>query len=353
MTGWRWMGIVLMLGLIPLAGWQVSSFAQEKKEDKKEEKKEEKKAEPKQEVKPSGDENKLEFKAFNEGAKPFYQTLKTTTKQTMTVMSQEVIQKQEQTFYIQWTPKTEKGGDLTVQQKIIGVNMKIDIGGNKIAYDSTEEKPGNNPMKEFFEALKTLELTLVLDPTSLAVKDVKGRDDFVKKLTDTNPQMTSLLQNILSKEAIMKMAQPTWAAIPNAAKKKGDTWSDKSVLDLGAIGKYNTDFKYTYEGRDKSKDKIAVAASLSYEAPGTDKKGLPFTILKDGTTLSSSEGTGSVLFDPEKGRIESSNMKMVLSGKLNIEVGNQKTEVTLSQEQTSEMTTSDVSPLPSTEKKKS
>src|SRR4051812_18992612 len=105
----------------------------------------------------AGDEGKLEFKAFNAGAQPFYQELETETVQNMKVMGQEVTQKQNQTFYIQWTPKTEKDAkDWTVQEKIVGVKMNIDIGGNKIAYDSTDEKQSANPMSDFFNALKSL-----------------------------------------------------------------------------------------------------------------------------------------------------------------------------------------------------
>src|SRR5262249_13436719 len=75
------------------------------------------------------DEAKWEWKAFNKDAKPFYQELKTDTTQVMKVMGQEVKQNQEQTFIISWTPLAPKDGDWVVQQKIIGVKMKIDIGG--------------------------------------------------------------------------------------------------------------------------------------------------------------------------------------------------------------------------------
>src|SRR6266516_1543414 len=55
-------------------------------------------------------------------------------------------QKQEQTFMIQWTPlDMDKDNNYVVKQKIVGVKMKIDIGGNNIAYDSTAKNP-KNPM---------------------------------------------------------------------------------------------------------------------------------------------------------------------------------------------------------------
>jgi len=330
MTGWRLFGCLLMLALVSLVGSRHAAFAQDDKE------------------------GKLEFKAFAPGAAPFYQELETDTEQNMKVMGQEVTQKQKQTFYISWTPKTEKDAkDLTVVEKIVGVKMKIDIGGNKIEYDSTEEKAANNPMADFFNALKTLDLTLVIDPSKMTVKEVKGRDDFVKKLSDTNPQMQPLLKNILSDEAIKQMAQPTWGAVPREAVKKGSTWKDTSKLNLGAIGTYETTFDYTYAGQEKGLDKIDVKTTLKYIAPsGTaDKGSLPFTI-KEASNLTSKEGTGVVYFDRAKGRIDNSEMKMKLEGSLVIEVGGMTTTVELVQNQTSRMKTSDTNPLEKTPEKK-
>jgi hypothetical protein len=325
MTGWRWFGGLLVLALVPLATFKVPVFAQQ---DEK--------------------EAKLEFKAFNADAKPFYQMLETDTEQNMKVMGQEVTQKQKQTFYIKWTPEKGEGKDLVVKEKIIGVKMNIDIGGNKIAFDSTDEKQSNNPMADFFNALKTLELTLVIDPTTMTVKEVKGQKEFVDKLAQTNPQMQSLLKNILSEDAIKQMAQPTWGAIPKDPVKKDGTWKPKpSTLDLGAIGTYETTFDYTYKGQKDGLDEIGVKTSLQYKAPSGDKKNgqqLPFQI-KDRSSLSSKDGTGTVYFSREKGRIEKSTMDMKLEGTLIIEVGNMETSVNLVQSQKSTMTTYDTDPL--------
>ncbi len=319
MTGWRWFGGLAMLALVSVVGIKGTALAQDDKEVK------------------------LEFKAFAPDAKPFWQKLETDTTQVMKVMGQEVTQKQNQTFYIQWTPQKGEGKDLVVTEKIVGVKMNIDIGGNKIAYDSTDDKQASNPMSDFFNALKSLELKLVIDPTDMKVKEVKGRKEFVDELGKTNPQMKPLLNNILSEDAIKQMAQPTWGAIPKDAVKKGKTWSDTSKLNLGAIGTYETKFDYTYEGQEKNLDKIAVKTTLKYLAP-TEKNGLPFQI-KDNSSLTSKEGTGVVYFDRSKGRIESSNMKMKLEGTLVIDVGGMTTNVELTQTQESKMETMDTNPV--------
>jgi Family of unknown function (DUF6263) len=290
------------------------------------------------------DEAKWEWKAFAKDAKPFYQELKTDTTQIMKVMGQEVKQNQEQTFIISWTPKPpDKDGNWVVQQKIIGVKMKIDIGGVNIAYDSTDDKQGNNPMTDFFKKLLEADLTITIDPKTMTVKKIEGHEELIKKLGATNTQMEPLLKSILSEEALKNMAEPTWGAFPlTAVKKGGNPWTKDSVLKLGPIGTYKTKTSYTYEGPDKGGEKIKVDSALTYEAP-TEKAGLPFVIKK--ATLSSKEGTGTAIFDKAKGRFDSSTMKMKIEGTLLIEVGGMETEVALTQDQTATVKSMDENPI--------
>ena len=286
------------------------------------------------------DEAKWEWKAFAP-KNTFWQELKTETTQTMKVMGQEVKQTQEQTFIIEWTGLDAKGGDLVVGQKIKGVKMKIDIGGVNITYDSMDEKQVNNPMTDFFKKLLEADLKITIDPKDMKVKDITGHDELIKKLGVTNPQMEPLLKSILSKDALIQMAEPTWGAFPTTAVKKGVPWKKTSKLDLGPIGTYETTYTYTYEGPDKGGEKVKIDAALTYTAP-TEKAGLPFQIKK--ASLTSKEATGSALFDKAKGRFESSTMKMKLEGTLMIEVGGMETEVILTQDQSATVRTLDADP---------
>jgi len=282
----------------------------------------------------------LPFLAFDPKGKPFFQEQATETKQTMTVMGQKVEQKQDQTFLIQWTPGDLKGKNYVVKQKIVGVKMNIDIGGNKISFDSTAKNP-KNPMTDFFEALMKEELTFNVTP-ELTVESVEGRDKFVKNLIDINPQMQGLLKAILSDAALKKMAEPTWWAYPKDGKVSKDlTWNKDATLELGPIGNYKTDFAFTYVGQEKGMDKIGIKTKLTYSAP-QDKTGLPFVIQK--AELKGDNGTGEALFDRVKGRFQSTKMEMDLNGKITIDVGNMTTEVTLDQKQKASSTTFDAMP---------
>ena len=310
-----------------------------KKPDEK--KPDEKKPDDKKpDVKPVVGGDKLAFSAFDPKSKEFYQVLNTKTSQTMTVMNQKVEQKQEQTFLIEWKPMPMAGGDWVVEQKIKGVKMEINIGGNKISFDSTGKNP-KNPMTDFFDALMRQKLTFTIAP-DLTVKKIDGRDDFIKNLSDINPQMKALLNAILSDSALKKMAEPTWYAFPpGGAITKDQTWAKVAELDLGPIGKYKTDFSFTNKGVEGGKDKIEVKTTLAYTAP-SEKTGLPFVI--EDAKLTSDNGKGEALFDRAKGRFSSSKLEMKLTGQLKINVGNMTTTVDLNQEQNASSVTLDDAP---------
>jgi len=277
--------------------------------------------------------------------KAFYQKMTTSTDQTMKIASADFKQTQKQTFIFQWTPTKVEEKSVVLTQKIIAVQMDIDIGGQKITFDSTKEKQPNNNLNDFFNALKDSEFTVTLDTAAMKVTKVDGRQAFLDKLVKTNPQMKPLLDQILSEQALTEMAEPAFAAIPGKEVKKGDTWERSSKLDMGPIGKFENSYTYTYEGPADKLEKISVKSTLKYKEP-TEQGGvggLPFKIKQ--ADLKSSSASGTVLFDPAVGRVSKSDMTVDLKGNLQIEIGGQTTLVDLTQKQTSTVETTDTDPL--------
>jgi hypothetical protein len=287
-------------------------------------------------------EVKLEWK-FEKG-KPFFQEMTTKTDQSMKVMGMDITQTQNQTFIFGWTPKDQdKDKNWVVDQKIEAVKMDIEIGGNKISYDSTKDTAGTgNALADFFKALVGSTFTLTISPDMKVLK-VEGRDDFVNKLVKANPQMKPLLEQILGEDALKQMSETAFGMLPNKPVKKGDTWTKESKLNMGPIGTYITNYKYTYEGKDGKLDKIKVDSNLTYEAPGPAAAGtLPFKITE--AKLASKNSSGTIWFDNDKHRIDHSEMKLTLDGTLKIDIGAMSTEVTLTQNQTTTVKTSDTNP---------
>jgi hypothetical protein len=280
----------------------------------------------------------------------FYQEMKTETVQDMKVAgSTDVKQTQNQTFFFSWTPTEidDKKKEVTLKQKIIGLKMSIEIGGSKIAYDSTEPQAAAgtaNPLNKFFEALKDAEFKLTLDTDKMTVKSITGHTEFVNKLGQANPQMKPLLDKILSEKALKDMAEPMFAALPGVKKKKGESWDKTSDLDMGPIGSYKTKYTYTYDGPDaKQNQVIKVKTDLTYKAPADAGGGLPFRIKS--ADLKATDGTGDIVYDAKAGYVASQKMSLTLKGSLAIEIGQQTTDVTLDQKQTTTITTTDKNPV--------
>jgi Family of unknown function (DUF6263) len=284
-----------------------------------------------------------------EKGKTFYQEMTTDTKQEMDVMNMKINQTQKQTFYISWTPEQENPDkSWVIKQKIEGVKMDINIGGNAIQYDST--KPADaNPLSDFFKALVGAEFKLTISP-DMKVTKIEGREDFIKKLQQANPQMEPLLKQILSDDALKQMSDPAFGVVPGKPVKKGDTWERKSTLNMGPIGTYDTTYKYTDEGRDekdKNLVKIKVDTTLKYVPPSPGAApGLPFRIAS--AKLETKEATGTILFDTAKHRVASSNLSLKLDGTLSIDVSGMQSDVKLSQTQTTTVKTTDENPIKKT-----
>jgi hypothetical protein len=288
----------------------------------------------------TGEKVDLRFKF--EKDKPFYQEMTTKTTQDMKVMGMDVKQSQDQTFYFSWTLKDEdKDKNMVVVQRIEGVKLTINIAGNPITFDSTNPTSSSTALAEFFKALVGSEFKLTLDKDYKVIK-IEGRDDFLKKLTQANQQMEPLLKRILSEEAMKQMADPTFGLLPPNAVAKNETWERKTSLNLGPIGSYDSDLKYTFEGKDeKNADlaKIRVDTTLTYKPPADGGDQLPFKI-KD-AKLTSKNAKGEVLFDIKKGRLDRSSQSLELEGQLDIEIGGMAQKVDLKQKQETTITTSD------------
>lgn len=283
---------------------------------------------------------------------PFYQEMTTKTIQNIKVQGLDVGQNQNQTFYFKFEPIKQDGDIWVVKQTIEGVKMTIDIAGSPVSYDSTNEAAAggtNTALSEFFKALKGSQFTLTIGK-DMGVEKVEGRDEFVKKLVQSNKQLEQLLNKILSEEAIKQMADPTFGVVPKEQKKVGESWTKTVKLSLGPLGSYDNTYTYTYAKQTGDVAEIDVKVGLKYSPPGADQGGetLPFKIKGGNITQVQDDKSnkGKILFDTKAGRIQSSNISVKMTGTLTLDIGGTTTEVNLTQDQTTEVKTADKSFVP-------
>jgi hypothetical protein len=339
-------------------------IAQEKKEPPKDAKKEatktdakkdDKKEPPKTDTKtdakaPATGDNPLAWKFVKD--QPFWQEMKTSTVQNIKVQGLDVGQNQEQTFYFKFEPQKQEGDKWIVKQTIEGVKMKIDIAGSPVSYDSTNEAAAggtNTALSEFFKSLKGAQFTLTINK-DMTIEKVEGRDEFVKKLIQSNKQLEQLLNKILGEDSLKQMADPTFGVVPKEPKKVGEKWVKAVKLSLGPLGTYDNTYNFTYAKQTGDNAEIDVAVELKYTPPGADQGGetLPFKIKggKIEQVKDDKSNKGKVVFNTKTGRIESSDIAVKMTGSLTLDIGGTQTEVTLTQDQRTEVKTFDKSPIP-------
>jgi hypothetical protein len=297
-------------------------------------------------------QDKHTFETRFEKDKPFYQKLSTKVEQTLKVQGgSEVPLRHEQTFYFKWTPISEDKDKWVAKMAIEGVQFRMDIAGQTIDYDSTNPNPagaaGNPGLSEFFKNLIGSELTVTFGK-GMAVEKVDGRDELQKKLASINPQMEAVLKSVLTDEAIKEMTDPSAGVTPAEPVSKDGTWEKKTTLSLGPIGSYDRIFTFTYTGKDPERtnlDRIEVKPSLTYKPPAGQAEGLPFRI-KGGKLETKEVKQGLVLYNPTAGRVEQVRIHMVLGGDLDVAIGMADSKVSLSQDQRTELDTSDAPLMP-------
>ncbi|HVS38768.1 MAG TPA: DUF6263 family protein [Gemmataceae bacterium] len=274
--------------------------------------------------------------------KPFYQELTTETKLAIKVQDNDLSQTQKQTIYLRWTPTAQIDSGWTIAEKIIGVKMDVELGGNKISYDSTKADNAKNALSDFFGGIVGAEFKVRLDEES-KVQNVEGREEFIKKFSASNPALDAALANVITNGSMGAMAETSFAGLPGREVQVGDTWTRTSTLDLGAAGSYETANTFIYRGREGDLDRISVESTLKYQAPPADVSGLPVKIKK--ADLKSTQCNGVFFFDRDKGRMVRTEMRLKLNGKVTISIGGQDSDVDLDQTQTTTLRTTDANPL--------
>ena len=286
----------------------------------------------------------LKFKDDKGALTPYYQKSRTEVLQVIKVQGQDLIQKQDSTFFYKWEPLAQEGEKWKVKQTVEGLVIAIDISGNGVTYDSrVEDATGaaSNPgLVNFFKGLKGASFTATLDK-NFRVESVDPNDKkaFLAKLTNNNAQMEALLNKILTDDALKQMLDPSLGLTPDQPQAIGGTWPRKTMLNLGAIGSYEVTYTFKYVGKEADLEKVEVTTTLAFTPP-KDAEGIVFKI-KSGTLTATNAVPGVILYNAKTGRIQSAKITLKVGGDLVVNIGGTDTNVRLDQEQTTTIETSD------------
>jgi hypothetical protein len=255
----------------------------------------------------------------------------------MTVMNTVVRQRQRQTFLFRWTPLRRAGDHWVLQPKLEAVQVDIDVGGNKIEFDSTQRVEASGPLADFYKTLVGSTFKVTLDDEG-QVREVQGADALLGKIKSSEPSLAWVVEQVLGDAALRQWAEQSLSGLPDETVRPGDCWTTSSRLHLGPTGEYKVKHRYVYRGPEGKLERITVASTLKGQPFAGGGRGLPFRV-KAGDVRG--QGTGTILFDRARGRVVRKEMNWTIEGKLTIGIGNQETEVRLTQTQSTKVETSD------------
>jgi hypothetical protein len=280
--------------------------------------------------------------------KTFYQTITTDTTLAVKTTGADLTQKHKESFIVSWTPFKQEDKNWVLRMRIEGVHVEGDYAGTKVTFDSVRDDNPRGPITDCLKALVGAEFTLTLSPEMKVTKVEGGQTalkDLIKKLAGADPQTEGILNQVLSEDTIKAMAEQTFGVLPTREVKKGDKWERNAALPAGSLGSYETKYTYTDEGPDKDAnvEKFSVKADTTYKPPADKPFGGAFKI--NTADLKSSDGTGTIDFRKDRGRVEKVVLTLPLKGKMNIDLGG-NSDVDVTQMQTITITTSDENPVP-------
>jgi len=259
----------------------------------------------------------LEWK-FKEGDK-FYVEEINDVKQNITIIGKDIKQNTKITIISSYAIKSVKGSEISVEQKMETVDVKSSGDGLGGQMDKVMEKLQG----------ATFQFTL----KNGKISNLKGYDDFIKKLADGDEMAGKFAKMLMSEETVKKGIDDLFGGLPNKSSSPGDTWSQDATIPFGPLGSFKTTKDFTYKDKDKDGAIITYKSKMSYIPPkGDGAFGGILKIVKG--NLKSENAKGTLVFDPEKGRLVRGSFSMVTRGTMTVEVMGNQLDLEISADQT-------------------
>jgi hypothetical protein len=208
-------------------------------------------------------------------------------------------------------------GTATIRQSIEAVNLKVVSPMGTVEYDSARAL-GENPDPRVLSMAKTVggmvgEAISVTMTATGVVRRIDGAPRIMEKLIDNlprDPMAGGLAQNIksmLSDEALRSSLEQSFSRMPDQAVKVGDTWTSEQTVGADAIGKVIGTSTFTLKAIEGTGDAAVarIAVRLALRQENTPAAGASAIMKLD----PKSEGTGEVVFNIARGRIETNSMR--------------------------------------------
>lgn len=206
-------------------------------------------------------------------------------------------------------------GAATLRQTIDAVSVEFNGPMGSLVYDSAappaaDEDPRVSSMAKTFGAMVGEVISVTMDPNG-AIRRIDGAAKIVDKLMaglPRDPMAGALAQNIkamLGEDALRSSLEQSFSRLPDQPVKPGDTWTSQQSVGAEAVGRIIGTSTFTLKGVEGTGDAAIarLAVDLALKQESTPTAGASMVV-----TLGESKGTGEVLFDIAKGRIQRNSM---------------------------------------------
>lgn len=200
-----------------------------------------------------------------------------------------------------------------IKQKFERVKMTMKTPVGEFTYDSQSDvaPTGLGAMiAPMYKAMTNGEFEITMTARG-EVKDVKIPEEVIAALK-ASPGAAAM-GDIASAEGFKKMISQGALVLPEAAPKKGDTWSSKVEMKNPAVGKQTVETTYTYDGTEDVdgatyaviKPQLKMEFDNAPAAEGQPKPATPQISMK----IADQSSDGKILFNVAKGRLYSTTLQ--------------------------------------------
>ncbi|HLJ11529.1 MAG TPA: DUF6263 family protein [Planctomycetaceae bacterium] len=227
-------------------------------------------------------------------------------------------------------------GNAILKTKAERRKVTMDSPNGKYEFDSkSTERDTTSAVGGFvtpiLERLTGSEYQMTVSPRGEVV-EVKGFAELIADLVANNPFGISVAGGG-GNEGAKYTEQDSYVVFGDKPVKPGDQWETPVEIELASLGKAKGKVTCVYEGNDKVRDRKTVRIGIT--ANMTIELNLDAGGMKISGTMSTTNSSGTVQFDPAAGRVVSSKRSVSMSGQLTVEVGGTTIPVDSETEQTS------------------
>ncbi|MCH8828024.1 MAG: hypothetical protein IID45_00445 [Planctomycetes bacterium] len=268
-------------------------------------------------------QTKLAWK-FKAGEKLNYSMVQKMNTAT-TVQGRNIEMKMNQTMDMVWKiSKVETNGTASIAQTITRIRFVRQAGPlNKMEYDSDKLQAGGNPalqpMTKIFDALVGQEFTLKMSPLG-KITDIKMPKKFLNAIQGAG---AGGIPGMMNKDTFKEMIGKASIIFPASGVTRGKTWNQTFEMKA-PFGNIKVATAYKYLGTTRKGGATLARISVVPKITFTPKLGALIKV-----DLLKQEGSGTILFDINSGRLVGSSLKQKMVMKL--QIGGQSFEQTIDQ----------------------